>query len=157
MAKIKKVAHVVLGVRDVERSVKFYTEVLGMELVTTLDGMQMAFFSFGERDHDIAVVKVPDDQPIGNERGPHTALEIEGDEDQLRELYQRLKSHGTRIQYTVDHVVTKSVYFFDPDGNRLEIFSQELHGETAMEYARLGTVAGVRRRGSPLDLDSASP
>ena len=157
MAKIKKVAHVVLGVRDVERSVKFYTEVLGMELVTTLDRMQMAFFSFGERDHDIAVVKVPDDQPIGSERGPHTALEIEGGEDQLRELYERLKSHGTRIQYTVDHVVTKSVYFFDPDGNRLEIFSQELHGETAMEYARLGTVAGVRRRGSPLDLDSASP
>ena len=156
MAKIKKVGHVVLGVRDVERSVKFYTEVLGMELVTTLDGMQMAFFSFGERDHDIAVVKVPDDQPIGSERGPHTALEIEGGEDQLRELYERLKSHGTRIQYTVDHVVTKSVYFFDPDGNRLEIFSQELDGESAMEYARRGTVAGVRRRGGPLDLDSAT-
>src|SRR6266567_578590 len=33
MAKIKKVGHVVLGVRDPARSVKFYTEVLGMELV----------------------------------------------------------------------------------------------------------------------------
>jgi catechol 2,3-dioxygenase len=157
MAKIKKVGHVVLGVRDLERSVKFYTEVLGMELVNVLDGMQIAFFSFGERDHDIAVVKVPDDQPIGSERGPHTALEIEGGEDQLRELYQWLKSHGTRIQYTVDHVVIKSVYFFDPDGNRLEIFSQAIHGESAMEYARHGTVAGVRRRDGPLDLDSANP
>src|SRR5262249_37542560 len=63
MARIKKVGHVVLGVRDTARSVKFYTEVLGMELVTVLDEMQMAFFSFGERDHDIAVIKVPDEQP----------------------------------------------------------------------------------------------
>jgi len=61
MAKIKKVGHVVLGVRDPARSVKFYTEVLGMELVNVLDEMQMAFFSFGERDHDIAVIKVPDE------------------------------------------------------------------------------------------------
>jgi catechol 2,3-dioxygenase-like lactoylglutathione lyase family enzyme len=66
MAKIKKVGHVVLGVRDPARSVKFYTEVLGMELVKVLDDMQVAFFSFGERDHDIAVIKVPEEQPVGS-------------------------------------------------------------------------------------------
>ena len=53
MAKIKKVGHVVLGVRDPQRSIKFYTEALGMELVNVLEEMQMAFLSFGERDHDI--------------------------------------------------------------------------------------------------------
>src|SRR5207245_5096247 len=78
MAKIKKVGHVVLGVRGPARSVKFYTEVLGMELVNVLDEMQMAFFSFGERDHDIAVIKVPDEQPVGSSGLAHTALEIEG-------------------------------------------------------------------------------
>jgi len=49
MAKIKKVGHVVLGVRDPQRSIKFYTEALGMELVNVLEELQMAFLSFGER------------------------------------------------------------------------------------------------------------
>ena len=122
MAKIKKVGHVVLGVRDPQRSIKFYTEVLGMELVNVLEEMQMAFLSFGERDHDIAVIKVPEDQPVGSSGLTHTALEIEGGQEQLRELYQRLKSYGAKVEFTADHVLTKSVYFFDPDGNRLEIF-----------------------------------
>ncbi len=73
MPKIKKVGHVVLGVRDPQKSIKFYTEALGMELVNVLEEMQMAFFSFGERDHDIAVIKVPDDQPVGSSGLAHTA------------------------------------------------------------------------------------
>ena len=84
MARITKVGHVVLGVRDPARSIKFYTEALGMELVNVLDEMQMAFFSFGERDHDIAVIKVPDEQPVGSSGLAHTALEIEGGQEQLR-------------------------------------------------------------------------
>jgi catechol 2,3-dioxygenase len=154
MAKIKKVGHVVLGVRDPARSVKFYTEVLGMELVKVLDEMQMAFFSFGERDHDIAVIKVPDEQPVGSSGLAHTALEIEGGQEQLRELYERLKRSGARVEFTADHVLTKSVYFFDPDGNRLEIFSQELPGVSAKQYLHEARVAADVMR--PLDLEAAT-
>jgi catechol 2,3-dioxygenase len=154
MAKIKKVGHVVLGVRDPARSVKFYTEVLGMELVKVLDEMQMAFFSFGERDHDIAVIKVPDEQPVGSSGLAHTALEIEGGQEQLRELYERLKRSGARVEFTADHVLTKSVYFFDPDGNRLEIFSQELPGASAKRY--LHEARGAADVMRPLDLETAT-
>src|SRR2546430_15729938 len=134
MAKIKKVGHVVLGVREPLRSIKFYTEVLGMELVNVLEEMQMAFLSFGERDHDIAVIKVPDDQPVGSSGLAHTALEIEGGQQQLRELHERLKSYGAKVEFTADHVLTKSVYFFDPDDNRLEIFSQEMAPADAKQF-----------------------
>ena len=154
MAKIKKVGHVVLGVRDPARSVKFYTEVLGMELVKVLDDMQMAFFSFGERDHDIAVIKVPDEQPVGSSGLAHTALEIEGDQEQLRELYERLKRFGARVEFTADHVLTKSVYFFDPDGNRLEIFSQELPSTSAKKYLHEARAASDVMR--PLNLETAT-
>jgi catechol 2,3-dioxygenase len=155
MARIKKVGHVVLGVRDPARSVKFYTEVLGMELVNVLDEMQMAFLSFGERDHDIAVIKVPDEQPVGSSGLAHTALEIEGGEEQLRELYERLKRSDIRAEFTADHVLTKSVYFFDPDGNRIEIFSQELPSVTAKQYLHdARTAADVMR---PLDLEAPTP
>ena len=47
MAKINKVGHVVLGCRDPQASIKFYTENLGMELVQFNQELQMAFFSFG--------------------------------------------------------------------------------------------------------------
>lgn len=134
MASIKKVGHVVLGVRDPERSIAFYTEVLGMELVKFLDEMQMAFFSFGERDHDIAVIKVPDDQPVGSAGLAHTALEIDGGLEALRSFHDRLTSHGVRVEFTADHVLTKSIYFFDPDGNRLEIFSQEMAPAVGKRY-----------------------
>jgi catechol 2,3-dioxygenase len=141
MAKIKKVGHVVLGVRNPERSIAFYTGALGMELVKFLDEMQMAFFSFGERDHDIAVIKVPDDQPVGSAGLAHTALEIEGGLEELRSLHDRLRSHGVRVEFTADHVLTKSVYFFDPDGNRLEIFSQEMTPAVGKQYLHAARTA----------------
>lgn len=154
MAKVKKVGHVVLGVRDPQRSIKFYTEALGMELVNFFDEMQMAFFSFGERDHDIAVIKVPDDQPVGSSGLSHTALEIEGGQEQLRELYESLKSYGAKVEFTADHILTKSVYFFDPDGNRLEIFSQEMPPTDSKQYLHdARQVAEVMR---PLDLETAA-
>jgi catechol 2,3-dioxygenase len=126
-----------------------------MELVKVLDDMQMAFFSFGERDHDIAVIKVPDEQPVGSSGLAHTALEIEGDQEQLRELYERLKRYGARVEFTADHVLTKSVYFFDPDGNRLEIFSQELPSPSAKKYLHEARAASDVMR--PLNFETATP
>jgi catechol 2,3-dioxygenase len=152
MAKIKKVGHVVLGVRDPQKAITFYTEVLGMELVKFLDEMQMAFFSFGERDHDIAVIKVPDDQPVGSAGLAHTALEVEGGQAQLKELHDRLERHGVRVEFTADHVLTKSVYFFDPDGNRLEIFAQEMPAPAAKQYLHDARDAADVMR--PLDLET---
>lgn len=155
MARISKVGHVVLGVRDPQKSVKFYTEALGMEAVNTLEveGMKMAFLSFGERDHDIAVIRVPDDQPVGSSGLSHTALEIEGGEDQLKELYKRLKDYGARVEFTADHILTKSFYFLDPDGNRLELFAQMMPQAEAKQYLHdARQVADVMR---PLELEAA--
>jgi catechol 2,3-dioxygenase len=124
-----------------------------MELVNVLEELQMAFFSFGERDHDIAVIKVPDDQPVGSSGLAHTAWEIEGGQEQLRELYERLKRDGAMVEFTADHVLTKSVYCFDPDGNRLEIFSQEMSPADAKQLLHAAPqVADVMK---PLDLETA--
>jgi catechol 2,3-dioxygenase-like lactoylglutathione lyase family enzyme len=56
MAKITKGGHVVLGCRNPQASITFYTENLGIELVQSHQELPMAFFSCGERDHDIAVM-----------------------------------------------------------------------------------------------------
>jgi catechol 2,3-dioxygenase len=151
MAKINKVGHVVLGCRDPQASITFYTEKLGMELVQFNPELQMAFFSFGERDHDIAVIKVPDDQPVGSAGLTHTALQIEGGEAELRELYQQLKDHGVTVDVTADHGVSKSIYVFDPDGNRLEIFCASMEMAAAKDY--LHTTHDQSQLNAPLNLD----
>src|SRR5687767_3162833 len=108
MVGVRRAGHVVLGVRDAQRSIRFYTEALEMELVTFLEDMQMAFFSFGERDHDLAVIKVPDDQPVGSSGLAHSAFEIDGGADELRQIYARLNERGIEVEMTADHVVTQS-------------------------------------------------
>jgi catechol 2,3-dioxygenase len=142
MASIRKVGHVVLGVRDPQRSIDFYTKALGMECVNYFQDMQMAFFAFGdERDHDIAVIKVPDDQPVGSSGLSHTALEIDGGEAELRELYTKLKSVGVTVEMTADHIMSKSLYLLDPDGNRIELFSQELSAAEGQKTIREASAA----------------
>lgn len=154
MTKINKVGHVVLGCRDPQASIQFYTENLGMELVQFNEALQMAFLSFGEQHHDIAVIKIPEDQPVGSSGLSHTALQIEGGEAELRELYQRLKDHGVKVDFTADHFLTKSVYFFDPDGNRLEIFCESMEMAAAKDYLR--TTHDLSKLMTPLDLESAT-
>jgi catechol-2,3-dioxygenase len=40
----------------------------------------------------------------------------------LKEAYETLQTHGIEVQSMVDHVSQRSIYFHDPDGNRLEIY-----------------------------------
>jgi catechol 2,3-dioxygenase len=144
MARIRRLQHAVLNCRDVEASMQFYTENLGMEVVSYTRERKMAFLSFGTEHHDIALFQFPAEATMlePNHLGlNHLALEIEGGEDQLKELYARLKAHDVRIDRTTDHVMSRSVYFFDPDGNRLEIFCDMMPGEAKQWLHDNGGVA----------------
>ena len=136
MPRVNKVGHVVLNVKDVDESIKFYTEALGMELMAHNTERHMAFLSFGSQHHDIAVFKAP----VGAEQGVlglnHIAMQIEGGEEELRQLYGRLLNAGATIDHLTDHTMTHSVYFFDPDGNRLEIFCETMEMEDSIQYMR---------------------
>ena len=138
MARINKVGHVVLNVRDLGASLAFYTAALGMELVTHNTQRQMAFLSFGTQHHDIALCQAE----TGAERGGlginHIAMQIEGGVEELQQLYGRLLAAGAQIDRTTEHSTTLSVYFFDPDGNRLEIFAEKLRPEDGIRVLREG-------------------
>jgi catechol 2,3-dioxygenase len=79
-------------------------------------------------------------------------MEIDGGPEQLRELYDLLKGRGVEVEMTADHVLSQSLYFLDPDGNRLELYSQVMSPLASKKYlhdAHLG--ADVLR---PLDLEA---
>ena len=154
MAKINKVGHVVLNVSDLDTSMAFYTAALGMEIMAHNTERQMAFLSFGTQHHDIALCQAP----AGAERGVlginHIAMQIEGGAEELSQLYGRLLKAGAQIDRTTEHSTTLSVYFFDPDGNRLEIFSQELPAADAKQFLHDARAAADVMQ--PLDLETAT-
>jgi catechol-2,3-dioxygenase len=154
MGAIVGVRHAALGVRDPQGSITFYTEVLGMELVTFLEDLQMGFLSFGEHDHDLVLVRVPEDQPVGSSGLAHIAIEIEGGPDQLRELYHLLKGRGVLVEMTADHGISHSFYLLDPDGNRLEFYTQVMSHPEGKQYLRDASTAADALR--PLDLEAVA-
>jgi len=120
----KKVGHVVLKARDLGPIEKFYTEVLGFEVVMRLKQPRGVFFTLGEQHHDLAVLEVPPeaDEPKADQVGlHHVALQVESFAA-LKDAYRTLKSHDVPIVRAVDHGITKSIYFCDPAGNRLELY-----------------------------------
>ena len=123
--KINSLGHVVLRVTSRERAERFYNGVLGLPICARFDegGMKMAFFTLGDH-HDFAVSEVSGD---GTQRGTnavgldHVAFNIGTTLEQLREAKSMLDAAGVAT-VPVDHEVTKSLYFQDPDGNGIEIY-----------------------------------
>ncbi len=125
MIKPDRIGHVVIKVRDLERSKKFYTEVLGLQQMMELPQIRMAFFASNGRDHhELACVEVGA-EAAGNQPKQiglvHIAFRLR-DEEHLRAAYREFKEKNVPIVFTVDHGITKSIYFRDPDGNQLEVY-----------------------------------
>ncbi len=121
--RIQSLGHVVLKVRDRARSEAFYADVLGLPVVARLDAAQMSFFSLGNH-HDFAVMAVGDDAAAPGEAATglaHVAFKIGDDIETLRQAKAHLEAAGISVT-PVDHGVTQSLYFEDPDGNGLEVY-----------------------------------
>jgi catechol-2,3-dioxygenase len=124
---VTRLNHAVLYVRDVERSVAFYTEVLGFRRLDLSGGLRGAAFlqaPGSTNDHDLGLFEV------GEAAGPTTAgrnqvglyhLAWEVDTlDELERLAQELSRAGALVGAS-DHSSTKSLYAKDPDGIEFEI------------------------------------
>ena len=119
-----KLGHIVLRVRDLERSKRFYIDVLGLRPTGEIPGV-MAFFSTQDNpdSHDLALMALgpnapdPDTQAVGLY---HFAYQVES-EDALAKAYMALREAGVTIVGTGDHGVSKGIYILDPDGIQIEI------------------------------------
>jgi catechol 2,3-dioxygenase len=123
--KIKELGHVVLRVTDMARAEEFYGGLLGLPICARFDegAMKMTFFTLGKH-HDFAVMQVSGEGSTGSPSAVglhHVAFKIGDSLEELKEAKARLEAAGLKPQ-PVDHEVTKSLYFADPDGNGVEVF-----------------------------------
>ena len=120
---IRRVGHVVLKVRDLDKARHFYCDFLGMKVGNSSErGM---FLRFSDYHHDIAIFKTVADAepPKENQVGlVHVALVTDGVET-VRQFYDRAKAMGVEVTGWTNHAVTNSLYVKDPEGNTIEIYA----------------------------------
>ena len=124
--EIKELGHVVLYVRNIERSRRFYGDVLGWREIEQTQGMPIAAFSSGRTHHELLLIEVGENAapiPAGRRVGMyHFGLKVGESDDELREALQRLEEANVTILGSSDHTVTHSLYIEDPDGNEVELY-----------------------------------
>jgi catechol 2,3-dioxygenase len=130
--EVKELGHIVLYVRDIDRSSRFYREVLGWRQILPepeqADQFPMAMFSApsGRTHHELLLIEVGEDaaaQPEGKRVGLyHFGLKVGDSDDELREALARLREAGATVMGASDHTVTHSLYIADPDGNEIELY-----------------------------------
>ena len=147
MIQARKLGHLVLKVRDAVKSRDFYTRTLGLKVAHEDRELGTVFLSFGQEHHELALFQLATGEaPTATQPGLHHAAWRLGSFEELREAYRELKAMGVPVESTVEHNVTRSVYFPDPDGNRVELYCDMV--ENGFETMR---TLGPRR--DPLILD----
>jgi len=129
--EIKELGHVVLGVRDLERSTRFYRDVLGLRCVASLRDNGLFFTGVeGRSHHELLLLQVnpadaaaPSPAAQGRLGLRHIAFKIGSTDAELDQALGELKQADATITDVVNHGdVTHSIYLKDPDGNTVEVY-----------------------------------
>ena len=119
-----RLGHLVMRVRDMERSLDFYTRVMGLTIMERTPSGTVFMSADTEKSHELAIRAIgmdavgPDHSQIGQ---AHMAWQMESFED-LQELYLRLRENDVRIRRIGDHGLSLGVYLLDPDDNEIEVY-----------------------------------
>jgi catechol 2,3-dioxygenase-like lactoylglutathione lyase family enzyme len=115
-----KFAHFVLRTGQFDRMAEWYRVVLNARIVFRND--MLCFLSYDDEHHRLALINIPGAPP----RDPdstgtdHVAYSYR-DLGELLATYRRLKAHGILPHWPINHGVTTSMYYRDPDNNRVEL------------------------------------
>ena len=132
---IKKIHHVAYRCKDAKETVEFYRKVLDMDLVLAIaedlvpstrepDPYIHIFLDAGQ-GNVLAFFEIPNSPPMGRDENTplwvqHIAFDI-GEMDELLAAKAHIEAAGVDVIGPTDHYIFKSIYFFDPNGHRLEL------------------------------------
>lgn len=120
-----ELGHVVFYVRNLQASVKFYAEAVGLTVSGTVFNGRACLLTGGRTHHELLLIEVGDaNGPLaGNRIGLyHVGWKVGESLDELREARKRIIDLGYSIDGQSDHTVSQSLYLRDPDGNEIELF-----------------------------------
>lgn len=123
--KAQYLGHVVFYVKDLNRSLSFYRDVVGFQEVGRIFGGKAAALTSGRTHHELLLIEVGDvpGPPSGVRRGLyHIGIKIGDSLDDLRTAKHDLERAGVAISGMSDHTVSQSLYLHDPDGNEVELY-----------------------------------
>ncbi|MGZ6255952.1 MAG: VOC family protein [Candidatus Limnocylindria bacterium] len=118
-----RIGHVVLKVRDLDRSLAFYRDLLGFTVVSQLSNVMIFLAADGQNHHDLALLRVGQQapSPVPNAVGLyHVAVQL-ADWEAVRTAHALLAERGL-LRGAIDHGVSRSLYTVDPDGNEIELY-----------------------------------
>src|SRR5688500_2189960 len=119
-----RIGHVHLKVSDLKRSLDFYCDLLGFELITTY-GTQAAFISAGGYHHHIGLNTwhSKDAPPASlNTAGLYHVAILYPTRKDLAIIFDRLLNASSPITGASDHGVSEAIYLNDPDQNGIELY-----------------------------------
>lgn len=132
---IKSLHHVAYRCKDAKQTAEFYTEVLGLEYAMAMaedrvpsTGEQSPYMHIFFRMHDgsyVAFFEIPESPPMERDQNTpawvqHLALRVK-DMKTLLAYKKKLQKLGLEVIGPTDHTICQSIYFFDPNGHRLEL------------------------------------
>ncbi|MGH7165360.1 MAG: VOC family protein [Nitrospiraceae bacterium] len=123
--KAQYLGHVVFYVKDLERSLAFYRDLLGFQEVGRIFDGKAAALTSGRTHHELLLIEVGDvpGPPEGRRRGLyHIGIKIGDSLEALRAAKRELEQASIKIQGLSDHTVSQSLYLHDPDGNDVELY-----------------------------------
>jgi catechol-2,3-dioxygenase len=128
--EVKELGHLVLYVRNLERSTAFYRDVLGWRQLPPAEefGFPAAAFSApsNRTHHELLLIEVGESAqalPAGRHIGLyHFGLKVGDSDEELRDALRTVQEAGATVVGTSDHTVTHSLYILDPDGNEIELY-----------------------------------
>lgn len=131
-----KLAHIVLRTTNYEKMCDFYRTLLGAEV--PFSNEMISFLRYDDEHHRMVIINMPFLQPmsqhpmVGVEHFAFTFATL-GD---LLGNYLRLKAKGVEPAWCINHGITTSIYYFDPDGNQIETQYDNLDMDAADAFMR---------------------
>jgi catechol-2,3-dioxygenase len=119
---IAELGHVGIRCHDVPRQLAFYTDVLGLTVTDHDEALGIWFLSARpSTEHHELLLATGRDVPVGAALIQQISFRCERFEDVLG-FYRRFKEHRTKLDMIVSHGNAVGVYFYDPEGNRSEVY-----------------------------------